>query len=245
MVLVCPLLIAMISCGAGAQTTRSRSSTRPAAKPVSHSSRVIEGWTIRIDDRLLNEPERALGDRAIHLLSNRLADIVRVVPADKVEWLQKVPICLDLTNGALLSAQYHPSADWLRENGYDVSLARCVHIPDAAYFASGKMAYEQPWAVLHELAHAYHDQVLGFDEPRIMKAWKAFVASGKYKSVPHMNGRMREHYGLTNQKEFFAEMTETYFGMNDFFPFNSAELRREEPELFGLMHEIWGKLPGE
>jgi hypothetical protein len=40
-------------------------------------------------------------------------------------------------------------------------------------------------------------------------------------------------------------MTETYFGMNDFYPFNSAELRRDEPELFGLMREIWGKLPNE
>ena len=28
------------------------------------------------------------------------------------------------------------------------------------------------------------------------------------------------HYALTNHKEFFAEMSEAYFGMNDFFPFN-------------------------
>jgi hypothetical protein len=162
-----------------------------------------------------------------------------------VAWLRHVPIRLDLTHGALISAQYHPGAGWLRKNGYDATLVHCVHIPDAAYFVSPKMSYEQPWAVLHELAHAYHDQVLGFDEPRILAAWKRFVDSGKYKSVPHMNGHMRPHYGLTNEKEFFAEMTETYFGMNDFYPFNSAELRRDEPELFGLMRGIWGKLPNE
>ncbi|HEY8747857.1 MAG TPA: hypothetical protein VIM11_07775 [Tepidisphaeraceae bacterium] len=245
MALVCPLMALLLVDVAQGQTTRPQPTTRSAAKPTSHTTRTIEGWTVRIDDRLLADPNRALGEQAIKLLTNRLADIVWVVPADKVEWLAKVPIVLDLTNGALLTAQYHPSAGWLRENGYDQSLAHCVHIPDAAYFASGKMSYEQPWAVLHELAHAYHDQVLGFDEPRIMAAWHRFVKSGKYKSVPHMNGRMREHYGLTNQKEFFAEMTEAYFGMNDFFPFNSAELRREEPELFQLMREIWGKLPNE
>jgi hypothetical protein len=220
-------------------------STRAAPKPTAHTSRSIEGWTVRIDDRLLDAPDRDLGDRSIKLLENRLADITRNVPPDKVKWLRTVPIVLDKSHGGLVSPQYHPSAGWLRDNGYDTALAHCVHIPDAAYFSAGKMSYEQPWAVLHELAHAYHDQVLGFDDPRITAAWKAFVASGKYKSVPHMNGHLRPHYALTNPKEFFAEMTETYFGTNDFYPFTSAELRREEPDLFRLMHEIWGKLPNE
>jgi hypothetical protein len=45
---------------------------------------------------------------------------------------------------------------------------------------------------------------------------------------------------LTNEKEFFAEMTEAYFGHNDFFPFNRAELKQEEPELYELLTKIWG-----
>jgi hypothetical protein len=85
--------------------------------------------------------------------------------------------------------------------------------------------------------------VLGFEEPRIKAAWKRFVDSGKYNSVLHISGRMRPHYGLVDQKEFFAEMSEAYFGMNDFFPFNAGELQREEPELFKLLVEIWGPLP--
>jgi hypothetical protein len=38
-------------------------------------------------------------------------------------------------------------------------------------------------------------------------------------------------------------MSEAYFGMNDFFPFNRAELKREEPQLFLLLLKIWGPLP--
>ena len=34
-------------------------------------------------------------------------------------------------------------------------------------------------------------------------------------------------------------MTEAYFGSNDFFPFNRAELRREEPEIFALLARLW------
>jgi hypothetical protein len=76
-----------------------------------------------------------------------------------------------------------------------------------------------------------------------MAAWERLVAGGRYRSVLHISGNKRPHYGLVNAKEFFAEMTESYFGRNDFFPFNSAELRREEPELFRLLAKIWGPLP--
>ena len=48
-------------------------------------------------------------------------------------------------------------------------------------------------------------------------------------------GGWRNTIPLTDHKEFFAEMSEAYFGMNDFFPFNRAELKREEPELFLLL----------
>ena len=47
------------------------------------------------------------------------------------------------------------------------------------------------------------------------------------------------HYALTDHKEFFAEMTESYFGSNDFFPFNRAELKDAEPEVYELMKQVW------
>ena len=44
------------------------------------------------------------------------------------------------------------------------------------------------------------------------------------------------------KKEFFAEMSEAYFGMNDFFPFNRAELKVSEPETYDLMRTIGGPI---
>jgi hypothetical protein len=73
---------------------------------------------------------------------------------------------------------------------------------------------------------------------------KEFCDSGQYKSVLTTSGRMHEHYGLTDQKEFFAEMIECYFGSNDFYPFVSGELKQAERETFALLAEIWGPLPG-
>jgi hypothetical protein len=211
-------------------------------KPASRTTRTIEGWTVRVDDRLLAPPDDALGARTLKFLEAKLVDITHVVAPEPLAKLQAVPIVLDLTHGGLKSMQYHPSAGWLTSNGYAPDLAKCVHIPVASHLPASRSVNEQPWVVLHELAHAYHDQVLDFDEPRIRAAHEQFKQGGHGDAALLYDGRRVRHYGLTDQKEFFAEMTEAYFGENDFFPFNRAELMTAEPEIFALMQSIWGPL---
>lgn len=208
-------------------------------KPASHSDRKLEGWTIRVDNRLLQGPDEALGTRALRFLEGKLSDIKVVVPEDKLKKLQSVVIVLDLSHGNLGPMQYHPSAGWLKANGYSTDLAKCVHLPRAADLPTRRNITEQPWVILHELAHAYHDQVLGFDEPRIKEAYEKFKRSGRGEKALLHNGKRVKHYALTNQMEFFAEMTEAYFGVNDFFPFNRAELKEAEPEIYELLTTVW------
>jgi hypothetical protein len=213
------------------------------ALPTAHTDRDLEGWNIRVDDRLLTGESADLGARALKLLNARLVAITVAVPETALAKLRTVTIELDLDYGKLESMQYHPDAGWLKDNGYSEKLAKCFHIPEAQDFLSPYENRRMPWVVLHELAHAYHDQVLGFDEPRVVAAWEKFRDSGKYNSVLTSPGEMREHYGITDQKEFFAEMTESYFGSNDFYPFVAGELKHAEPGIFALMADIWGPLP--
>src|SRR6202022_3474098 len=56
-----------------------------SSKPVSHTKRTIEGWTIRVDDRLLIAPNDALGTKALRFLEGKLADIKAVVPEDRLK----------------------------------------------------------------------------------------------------------------------------------------------------------------
>jgi hypothetical protein len=212
-------------------------------QPVSHTERTVEGWKVQVDDRLLMGEGAALGEKALKLLQTRLFEVKLLVPADKVERLQKVTIWLDQSCGTIKSPQYHPNVDWLTQHGFVAELGRSVHIPSADYFVATRFQREQPLAMLHELAHAYHDQVLSFEHPEIKAAWRKFTEGGRYTSVLHANGKKRPHYAATNQMEFFAEMTESYFGANDFFPFNNAELLAEEPAIHALMGTIWGPLP--
>ena len=212
----------------------------PLPQPTSRSVRGLEGWTIRVDDRLLGDsPQAEKGTRALRFLEAKLFEIKAVVPAERVKDLQQFTIVLDLNCGDLGAMQYHPDAGWLKAHGFPAELAKCVHLPRADDVATRRNINEQPWVILHELAHAFHDQKLDFDEPRVMAAYEQFKKSGHGDAALLYNGKRVKHYGLTNQKEFFAEMTEAYFGVNDFYPFNRAELEHAEPELFQLLKEIW------
>ncbi len=234
------LALFLAASGLAAADRPARATEKPEPpKPTARTTRAIEGWTVRVDNRLLAPPNDALGTRAIKLLEAKLADITYVVAKEPLAKLQAVPIVLDLTHGKLRAMQYHPSAEWLEAHGYARDLARCVHICEAADFVRPRQINEQPWVVLHELAHAYHDQVLGFDDPRIKQAYARFKQSGHGDAALLFNGKRVRHYGLTDPKEFFAEMTEAYFGMDDFFPFNRAELMTAEPEIYELMRTVW------
>jgi len=99
--------------------------------------------------------------------------------------------------------------------------------------------------VLHEMAHACHHRVLGLNDERVTKAFQNAVDQKLYESVAHVDGRKdRKAYALTNKKEYFSELTEAYFGKNDFYPFNRSELKEYDPVGYQMMVDCWG-LPKE
>ena len=94
---------------------------------------------------------------------------------------------------------------------------------------------------MHELAHAYHDQVLAWEYEPLVEAYEAAVTGGQYEKVLHVSGREQRHYALTNHKEYFAEATEAWFGSNDFYPFVRPELKAHDAKLYEVVESIWGE----
>jgi hypothetical protein len=95
--------------------------------------------------------------------------------------------------------------------------------------------------LLHELAHAYHNRELGANHAGIKTAYKQAIDRKLYERVRHVDGRTEKAYAAYNDQEYFAELTEAYFGKNDFFPFNRAELRKHDRAGYDLMEKLWGK----
>jgi hypothetical protein len=200
--------------------------------------KAIEEWKVLVNKRLLDNEHRELADKTLKLLGDHLYRITRVVPSAALAKLRTIPIWVELAHPRHPCMCYHPSADWLREHGMNPQKAGSVEIANAKNFLA--WTQEQPWMVLHELAHGYHHQVLGYDNAEIHACYKQAVAAKTYEAVLHWDGRKVRHYALTNDQEYFAEATEAYFGTNDYYPFVRAELKQHDPKLYDLVEEVWG-----
>ena len=207
-----------------------------SALPVEYEEREMEGWRVWVDRRLLSD-QADLGRKALRLLDTKLYEIARALPAAACRELRKVSIWLGVDNGHAPCAEYHPSREWLRKNGYDPDKARCVEIGCAEKFLT--WSRHQPMMVLHELAHAYHHQVIGHDHAALREAYEAAVASGRYDAVLCHDGKRKRAYAMSNVKEYFAELTECFFGTNDFYPFVRAELKEHDPAGCEAVRELW------
>ena len=90
-------------------------SVASAASPVpTYQTRTLEGWTVRIDDRLLAAANKLATDKALVLLAAQLKEVVRIVPAGPVAQLRKVTLWLSPPYpNEEPRAMYHLSDAWM------------------------------------------------------------------------------------------------------------------------------------
>lgn len=64
-------------------------------------------------------------------------------------------------------------------------------------------------------------------------------ARGLYGKVRHISGKTMKAYAATDEYEYFSELTEAYFGDNNFYPFNRNDLMKYDPAGFALVEKMW------
>ena len=220
------------------------STDRQTDLPAGREERQLEGWRVLISRRLLTDHAKAT-ETAIELLSEQLREIVRVVPAAAVEKLKAVPLYLSPAyDGFAARAEYHPAAGWLRNHGRDPGMAKAVEFTNVLIFAAETR--RMPNFALHELAHAYHDRELaeGYGNATVIECFERAKAAGNYERVQRQDAKgrltMDRAYALTNPQEYFAEVTESFFSRNDFFPFCREELQQHDPQACRMLRQLWG-----
>ncbi len=182
-----------------------------------------------------------LGDRTLKLLAALLADANRRLPKPALERLRETAVWVEAGSDRVKGACYHPSRRWLQENGFNPEKARSIEIGRPRNFLD--WSKHQPAMLLHELAHAYHHQVLGYGHPAVRAAFERARDARLYEKCLCWDGKDKRHYAMTSDQEYFAEMTEAYFSTNDFYPFVRAELRRHDPEMHDLLKRLWHHPP--
>jgi len=201
-----------------------------------YDGETIGGFRILINREVKAHPAVLVDAR--QELKRQIAHLSQVLPAAAVESLKDTTIWVEWRAKPNGAAEFHPSKKWLENNGYNPEKQGCVEINNARNFVNWSRN-GQPCMVLHELAHAYHLKVLGHGDERVKHAYKQAVAARTYEAVKHVNGRTNRAYALSNEKEYLAELSEAYFGKNDFYPFTRAELAEHDPEGFKMIQQVW------
>jgi hypothetical protein len=203
-----------------------------------YTEQSVEGWRVLVHQRLFDDDQVELREQTLKVLGEHLFRVARVVPAESLAKLREVPIWVELAHPRHPCMCYHVSPDWLREHDMNPAKAGAVELANCKNFLAWTI--DQPWMVLHELAHAYHHRVLGHDNAEIRTCYRGAMAAKSYDHVLHIRGAQRRHYALNNDQEYFAEATEAYFGTNDFYPFVRAELKQHDPEFYAVIERLWG-----
>ena len=202
-----------------------------------YEKREVRGFTILVNPEVLKHPDDA--KVAFGELDDQLKKLIAVVPEKPLAELRKVRIWFEWEvkkNGA---AEFHVSAGWLKDNGYNPDKLKAVEINNTKNFVKWSRQ-NQPWMLMHELAHSYHFRVLGDRFAPLVDAYKQAKERKLYDEVERIGAKKKEKaYAMTDPAEYFAELTEAYFGKNDFFPFTRDELEKHDPVGFALMQKAW------
>lgn len=212
-----------------------------------YNKHIIHGFTVYLSSRSMDEnPEQT--ESALWLIRSQIAHFNNIVPLSARDELRSVRFILndegtDLPEGAVCPfACYHSTNEGM--------YAKSISIRNLKMYVGS--AWGQPGLLIHELAHAYHDQCLpgGFNNGDIHEAYDKAKDSGDYDSVAHIwgdwiigRGENPRHntkaYAMTNDREFFAELSEAIWSRNDYWPFVYYDLFTEDRASFDVVYDQW------
>lgn len=214
----------------------------PLDKVDGYKRQILEGFTVMLS------PEAEQGEikdaklKPIDALVLEFQTLKKVLPAKLVELLQKVTIWVEwddyepLQNGRegkALATYYGGSAQSLFDQKKNPLKSKCITLHSLKSLAEQHQPDRDDagLVMLHELAHAVHDQLLGFSHPGIQVAYRQALDRKLYD---------RGQYATTNALEFFAETTCAYFDQLGYYPRTRDDLKKYDPVTYQLQESIWG-----
>ena len=204
----------------------------------------IQGFSVHVAAEDASDyPEKA--ESVVWFMRARLKQMVEVIPLNKIKLLRQVDIWInddweedDLCRACYVHQSYSSNVAFFNARAGDIIFRDFDILLDYAWCCTYG-------AVLHEMAHAYHDQFLedGYYNDDIDDLYDDAVDSGDYESVrvmyPWWEDQNDEHYGLTNAREFYATMTETFFLGYRTFPHNIRDLHNHDRAAYNLILNSW------
>jgi hypothetical protein len=236
------------------QVSKAPKPSRPAAVDYRRPERKYEN--VKLEDAKLGDvtvwvekqlkaDAPAVAKRALARLKAKRREVLTLVPESARKRLAKVPFFL----------LYGPNATGGgRDNGLEYFQKNAPdHHPEldsrwrdaiVVYCAQNYVAITDLWAsksLFHELAHACQLQQWPENQPDIMQAWEHARDNKLYRNVRDLETRrtIASAYALTNQLEYFAELSCMYFVKCNYEPADKSKLKKYDPVGYEMVRKIW------
>ena len=107
-----------------------------------YAKRSVQGFTVLVNRRVLEHKQEAA--EALKEMDAELGRIAGVVPPKPLANLRKLRIWLEWANNSESLTVFHPSAQWLRENGYNPEKAGGIEVAERCASSSSAHATTSP-----------------------------------------------------------------------------------------------------
>jgi hypothetical protein len=216
--------------------------------PPGFAVRSMRGFTVLVHDEVTWQPPDRWGRWPLDVLEREFEDLRRILSPRLFELVRTVPVWVrwqkpDREPRDVL-ARYHAYAGpELRRMGRSVAMANSIELVSLKRLGELRPPGSrfQQIVLLHELAHAVHHRLLGFDSAEVKSAYQMAVDRKLYDMVSDRAGRLGRAYARTNDREYFAELSCAYLDSCFYFPFTYSDLKAHDPAGFALMEAVWKK----
>ena len=214
----------------------------PLDKVEGYKRHLIEGFTVMMSTEAGEGEIKDAELKPMDVLALEFRIMKKVMPIKQIELLQKITIWAEWDDfqsvgngreGRALATYYGGSQLNLSNEKKNPFKSKCVTIHSLKILTEQHQPKvdNQSLVVLHEFAHAVHDQLLGFDHDGIKAAYRQAMERKLYDKAQYVS---------TNEAEFFAELTCAYYDQLQHYPKTREELKKHDPATHKLLESVWG-----
>ncbi|MDY3556953.1 hypothetical protein R5W24_006132 [Gemmata sp. JC717] len=239
-------LLALTACvwPAGAQEPKPQPKAQTDKnEPVSgRKTKKIEGFTFLVSDEALAADASKYERPPLEVLEHECKHLTKMLSPKAVDLLRRLTVFVNwdervsLSNGrqgAALATYYGGGPQLQVKEGRHPLQAKTVTIHSLKSLTEQRQPKDDGRAkslLLHEFAHAVHDQLFGFDHAGIRAAYEQAMERRLYE---------KDFYAATNRMEFFAELSCAYLDQLHHYPHNRTELKKHDPVTFKTLESLW------
>ncbi len=216
---------------------------KPKLKVADYRTYTVQGFTVLIHDDVFGEAAKAFERPPLEVLDAELATVVKVVNPKSADALRRLILWVEWDEtssgvengrpGVAVAVYRSGSAESMAAGGLHPLKANTVDVLNMKSLTKEHQPKRDSGrcVLLHEFAHAVHDQLVGRDSPQIKAAYAQAMERKLYDA--------KTHYAATSAGEFFAELTCCYLDKLHYYPNSRADLKKHDPATFKLMESVW------